>query len=176
MPPSSAQVSDAGPRSARAHLTKITARCDRGHSRSVRQPVALQGVVRVSLRFKLAHVLVLMGLLAGPAAALSSCWLSYGSDAAHACAPGCPMMKHSTATPLSTAQAQKLGATCCRVSPGKPVPVSQISVPTSHFQIAPPAALSVAFSESVQMEAQSGDTASPPCVAHAQSVLCTFLI
>lgn len=174
----SAGVSDARPKPpAPAHLTKITARCDIRHSRSVRKPLAFQLVIFVSGGFKLAAVLLLTGFLAGPATALSSCWLSPGSGAAHRCAPGCPMMGERAATPLSIAQARHLNGPCCKVAPSKPAPISELAAPMGQFRVAPQTARVVlALPASMVREFPPSATAFPLSNAPAPSLLCTFLI
>ncbi len=131
----------------------------------------------VSVRVKVAAVMVLASLLAAPAMALSSCWGSGGPAAQPSCVPDCPMMAHSEgARAVAQAQAQPEGSTCCQVSSDKTAPRSQMLVPTMSSTMAPPAAHAIASGASAQTQAHTCETASPPTISLSQSALCTFLI
>ncbi len=122
------------------------------------------------LRLQLVGALVLMGLLAAPAAAFAACWTSAGSGSQHDCCP-------SVAAIHPVIQARSEPAPCCKVVPGKPAPVSPLSVPASGPQLAQPAAHAI-VGVMVIAHPVLGECASAPLAAASpsQSVLCTFLI
>jgi hypothetical protein len=85
------------------------------------------------------------------------------------------MTTQKAAMPASTAQAQPLNSSCCKISPGNPAPISQLSVPPGHSRIAPPAAQPVVFA-AVPTRSLAPPLMSPHSLAPAQNALCTFLI
>lgn len=126
---------------------------------------------------KLVGVVLLLGMLAAPAAALSNCWTGSRNVFHHGCPPECAMMAKTVAAPVTTAQAQPEGSNCCRISSSKPAPISQSVAPSGQYSVAPPATQTTVAPDGIAPTAiRSSDTAPPPAVAPSQSVLCTFLI
>jgi hypothetical protein len=125
-------------------------------------------VIQVS---KFAVVVLVLAVLAMPAAALVSCWAPPMMSAG---CPLCPAMTHNPGTAVQEAPA---GASCCDISSGKPAPASVLQAPTTTSLLAPApsavVAVSVAAPARVDHPTDQG-SASPP--ASPQAVLCTFLI
>jgi hypothetical protein len=131
----------------------------------------------VNLRIKVAAVLVLATLFAAPAVALSSCRVPGGHNAQHSCQQGCPMMAMADGRGDFEAQAQPdQGSTCCKISPDKTAPASQLLIPTTGSSLAPPAAHTMGSAIPASMQPHISHAASPPPIAPSRSVLCTFLI
>ena len=118
-------------------------------------------------------VLLLLGMLAGPALALASCWTSAGAGSQHAC---CPMTSKMVASPAMGAETQPRSSTCCQVS-SNPVPLSQSLVPTGSSRVAPPAAqVASIFTPAAPVGRRAAVSAPPPLMASSLAALCTFLI
>jgi hypothetical protein len=129
----------------------------------------------VNLRFKLVALLLLVGILAGPASALSRCWMSSFGASKHSCVPHCPIMAMKLATPVMASNSTQT-LTCCQVSPAKTEPVSP-SLMTGDLSRTAPAAIQVsALVVSNPVAVRSSDAAPPTLVAPSQAALCTFLI
>jgi hypothetical protein len=153
----------------------FTPGCDLNHSHSGFSEPSIGTVVVVSIRSKLVALLLLFGLLAGPAAAISHCWRTPSSSSEH-CVPHCPMTAQKGLAGSSVFQALPPTATCCRISPSRPAPVSQLVAPadgsrvaTATVQITTPLAV-------LPVVVRASDAAPPPPIAPSQAVLCTFLI
>jgi hypothetical protein len=128
----------------------------------------------VSIRSKFVAILLLVGLLAAPAAALSACWRT-GDGGQHDCPSGCPMMAKMMQVPADSIQARPENPNCCQISSGKPAPASPLVVPNGSVRVTPPAVRVVPITVTTAVVRQS-ETATPPLTAPSQPVLCTFLI
>ena len=130
----------------------------------------------MSIRYKFVSVLLLWGLLAGPAAVFTHCWKGNISREGH-CPPHCPMIMMKSAAgqdavKAGTAQA----ARCCQLSPAKPSPASESMIPKSVSTAALPNIQSLAEAVSSSQSLPTSDKAPPPLIPPSQSALCTFLI
>ena len=155
-------------------VTNHTWGCDRDHSHFGLAYIRLT-VLLVNLRSKPVALLLLVGMLAGPASALSRCWMSSFGPSKHSCVPHCPMMAMKLATTVMATNSAKT-LTCCQVFPAKTEPVSP-SLMTGDLSRTVLAAVQVtALVVSNPVVAHSSDAAPPPLVAPSQAALCTFLI
>lgn len=132
-------------------------------------------VLVVKTYSKFVAFLLLLGLLAGPAAALSHCWTATSSSSDH-CVPHCPMMAQTGKLASTVFQALPPVTTCCRISPSKPVPVSQLVALANGSGIAAPTVQVAAPLAVFPVVVRASDAAPPPLIAPSQAALCTFLI
>jgi hypothetical protein len=73
-------------------------------------------------------------------------------------------------------QALPPAATCCRVSPSKPVPASLLAAPADGSRVAAPTVQVAAPLAALPVLVRASDAAPPPLIAPSQAALCTFLI
>lgn len=138
---------------------------------------SIRSGIIVKAQFKIAAVLVLLGMLASPAAALATTCLSLRGESHHGCVPDCPMMMNMHQDSGMLVEAQIQPPNCCKVSSGRPEPATQLLAPTGGDRLAPPAAEDTAVSvPMVASLTRPTDSAPPPLHAPSQSALCTFLI
>jgi hypothetical protein len=127
---------------------------------------------------KFVALLLAVGLLAAPAAALSTCWTS-SDEAQHGCDPDCPMMATmNTHHAADTVQAVTSGTSCCDISSGKPHPSTQLQVPSdsSRTAVTPPQSSGRSAAVIVPARSDSPPSILPLPAASPQAVFCTFLI
>lgn len=128
---------------------------------------------------KLVALMLLLGLLALPMAALSQCWMNDGSSSHHGCHSGCPMMAmmpKAHQAPAESIEAQPQNLNCCQISSGRTEPVSPLLVSPYTTSLRPLTVQTVALSlPTFVMSSRSAESAPPP-TAPSQPVLCTFLI
>jgi hypothetical protein len=131
-------------------------------------------VIIVGVRCKFVAIVLLLGLLSIPAAALSSCWAAANSSP-DGCPLGCPMMG-GTQNESASVQAQPAQSNCCEISSGKPAPVSQGMTPSSPTQVTPSAVRIGSAPVAAAVSPVRWESPTPPLASAGQSVLCTFLI
>ena len=128
-------------------------------------------------QFKVAVVLVLLGMLASPAAALATSCLSLRGESHRGCVPDCPMMMNMHQDSAMSVEAQIQPPNCCKLSSGRPEPGTQLLAPAGGDRLAPPAAeVTAVWVPMVASLTRPQETAPPPLPAPSQSALCTFLI
>jgi hypothetical protein len=160
-----------------AEVSVLTPECDQGHSRNVSLTARITSGIIVKAQLKVAAVLVLMGMLAAPAATLATSCLSLRGESHHGCVPDCPMMMNMHQDSGMSVQAQIQPPNCCQLSSGRPEPATQLLAFTGGDRLAPPAAEVTAVSVSmVASLIRSPESAHPALPAPSQSALCTFLI
>ena len=118
--------------------------------------------------------LLLAVILAGPAMAITGC----GMEAQVGSVPGAPhclMMAKMAETAPAGLRALPANASCCRVVPARPEPVSYVTAPSDSDAIANTAAEN-STALPVQVSAVRSDSSPPLQIAPSQAVLCTFLI
>lgn len=124
---------------------------------------------------QLVSLVLLLGIVLAPAAALSTCWTVTGSSH-HGCPPGCPMMTKAAAVSEMTPEAHASKPNCCRISSSGSAPTWQLSASTAQSRIAPSDKQETAASDIIApIGFHFSDTATPHAVP-SQPVLCTFLI
>lgn len=120
---------------------------------------------------KFVCALLVLAVLAMPAAALVSCWAPPLMSA------GCPLCLAMAHNPGTAVQEAPGGTSCCDLSNGKPAPASVLQAPTTTTLVAPAVSAVVAVSVAAPARVDHPTdqrSASPP--VSPQAVLCTFLI
>ena len=129
------------------------------------------------VQFKVVAVVVLIGMLASPAAALATSCLSLRGESHHGCVPDCPMMMNMHQDSGMSVEAQIQPPNCCKLSSGRPEPATQLLAPAGGDRLAPPTVEVTAVSvPMVASLTRPTDSAPPLLPAPSQSALCTFLI
>jgi hypothetical protein len=126
--------------------------------------------------FKFVAAVLAIVLLASSLSAFGVCLRGHATAIHKCCGPHCPMMMKTQPTG-SEFQATLTGASCCKVSSGKPIPASVSLEPSYRSHIAPlfmvvePIASALLVPKTKSLDEAPPFRNSPP-----RSVLCIFLI
>lgn len=126
--------------------------------------------------FKFVAAVLAIVFLAGAPSAFGVCLLGHATAIHKCCGPHCPMTMNTQSTG-SEFQAKLTGTSCCKVSPGKPIPASVSLAPSYRSYVAPLSmVVETIASAPLAPDTESLDEAPPFRNSPPRSVLCIFLI
>lgn len=124
-------------------------------------------------------LLLLLGVLASPAVAMSDCWSNGLHSSDQPCVPHCAnmaaMMEKMAEAAPDSASAGSAMLNCCSVPPSRLEPFSQLTAPydSSALTVTSVHPFVVPAVQPVAIRTNAGP---PPTLCPSQTLLCTFLI